>query len=106
MTEPFGEPGKDAEHFKYSLFLVLCNRLTSCAVAIFGLVVSWVLSSGGGTRRGWKASEAWQQQALHRAQQGMQKQHKELPSVNEQMLVAFAGLREEMCVLCCLKISK
>jgi adenosine 3'-phospho 5'-phosphosulfate transporter B2 len=40
MTEPFGEEGKDAEHFKYSLFLVLCNRLTSCAVAIFGLVVS------------------------------------------------------------------
>lgn len=40
MTEPFGEEGKDAEHFKYSLFLVLCNRLTSCAVAIFGLAVS------------------------------------------------------------------
>lgn len=39
MTEPFGE-GAHAEVFKYSLFLVLCNRLTSCAVAVFGLVVS------------------------------------------------------------------
>uniref|UniRef100_A0A7S3VIB7 Sugar phosphate transporter domain-containing protein n=1 Tax=Dunaliella tertiolecta TaxID=3047 RepID=A0A7S3VIB7_DUNTE len=44
MTRPFGEPGKDAEHFKYSLFLVLCNRLTSCAVAIFGLVSDGKLS--------------------------------------------------------------
>jgi hypothetical protein len=25
--------------FKYSLFLVLCNRITSCAVAVFMLVV-------------------------------------------------------------------
>jgi len=37
MTKPFGT-GED--RFKYSLFLVLCNRLTSCAVAIFGLLVS------------------------------------------------------------------
>ena len=42
MTEPFGEPGKNEEHFKFSLFLVLCNRLTSCAVAIGGLAVSCV----------------------------------------------------------------
>eukprot|EP00197_Chlamydomonas_leiostraca_P013869 CAMPEP_0202867492 /NCGR_PEP_ID=MMETSP1391-20130828/9464_1 /ASSEMBLY_ACC=CAM_ASM_000867 /TAXON_ID=1034604 /ORGANISM="Chlamydomonas leiostraca, Strain SAG 11-49" /LENGTH=389 /DNA_ID=CAMNT_0049547541 /DNA_START=127 /DNA_END=1296 /DNA_ORIENTATION=- len=37
MVEPFGE-GANKEVFKYSLFLVLCNRLTSCAVAICGLV--------------------------------------------------------------------
>lgn len=41
MVEPFGE-GANKEVFKYSLFLVLCNRLTSCVVAIFGLVVSVV----------------------------------------------------------------
>lgn len=39
MTMPFGE-GAAAEVFKYSLFLVLCNRLTTCAVAIVMLVVS------------------------------------------------------------------
>jgi hypothetical protein len=39
MTEPFGI-GAAAEVFKYSLFLVLCNRLTSCSVAICVLVVS------------------------------------------------------------------
>eukprot|EP00798_Chlamydomonas_sp_ICE-L_P012991 gene12991-5354_t len=33
MVEPFGE-GEDAERFKYSLFLVMCNRLSSCIVAI------------------------------------------------------------------------
>ena len=38
MVEPFGE-GTLAEVFKYSLFLVLCNRLTSCAVAICSLAV-------------------------------------------------------------------
>eukprot|EP00195_Chlamydomonas_chlamydogama_P011985 CAMPEP_0202894374 /NCGR_PEP_ID=MMETSP1392-20130828/3799_1 /ASSEMBLY_ACC=CAM_ASM_000868 /TAXON_ID=225041 /ORGANISM="Chlamydomonas chlamydogama, Strain SAG 11-48b" /LENGTH=325 /DNA_ID=CAMNT_0049579061 /DNA_START=223 /DNA_END=1200 /DNA_ORIENTATION=- len=43
MTEPFGE-GANAEVFKYSLFLVLCNRLTSCAVAIFGLVTNGKMS--------------------------------------------------------------
>lgn len=45
MTMPFGE-GADAEVFKYSLFLVLCNRLTTCAVAILMLVVSFVLWDG------------------------------------------------------------
>lgn len=40
MTEPFGPHG---EVFKYSLFLVLCNRLTSCAVAIYGLLVRAVI---------------------------------------------------------------
>ena len=39
MVEPFGE-GASAEVFKFSLFLVLCNRLTSCAVAIVMLLVS------------------------------------------------------------------
>ena len=39
MVEPYGE-GDSAETFKYSLFLVLCNRLTSCMVAIVSLVVS------------------------------------------------------------------
>ncbi|GLC44683.1 hypothetical protein PLESTB_000974700 [Pleodorina starrii] len=37
MTMPFGE-GAAGEVFKYSLFLVLCNRLTTCAVAIVMLV--------------------------------------------------------------------
>lgn len=44
MTEPFGE-GAAAEVFRYSLFLVLCNRLCSCAVAVFGLVVSSICLS-------------------------------------------------------------
>lgn len=38
MVEPFGT-GEGAERFKYSLFLVLCNRLTSMAVAIVSLLV-------------------------------------------------------------------
>lgn len=42
MVEPFGTEG---EVFKYSLFLVLCNRLTSCAVAVYGLVVSALFES-------------------------------------------------------------
>ncbi|KXZ52167.1 hypothetical protein GPECTOR_10g796 [Gonium pectorale] len=37
MTMPFGE-GASGEVFKYSLFLVLCNRLTTCAVAIVMLL--------------------------------------------------------------------
>lgn len=39
MVEPFGV-GADGkgEIFKYSLFLVLCNRLTSCAIAIVMLL--------------------------------------------------------------------
>jgi adenosine 3'-phospho 5'-phosphosulfate transporter B2 len=41
MVEPYGE-GDAAETFKYSLFLVLCNRLTSCFVAIVSLVVRMV----------------------------------------------------------------
>lgn len=36
MSEPFGE-----ERFKYSLFLVLWNRIVSCAVAIVMLMVRW-----------------------------------------------------------------
>lgn len=39
MTLPFGPEGA-GEVFKYSLFLVLCNRLTTCAVAVVMLVVS------------------------------------------------------------------
>lgn len=37
--------------FKYSLFLVLLNRLTSCAVAVFMLVVSkpWLQACFGYT---------------------------------------------------------
>ncbi|PNH08389.1 UDP-galactose/UDP-glucose transporter 5 [Tetrabaena socialis] len=37
MTHPYG-PTAASEVFKYSLFLVLCNRLTTCAVAISMLV--------------------------------------------------------------------
>lgn len=37
MVEPYGE-GANAERFTFSLFLVLCNRLTSCLVAILSLV--------------------------------------------------------------------
>lgn len=40
MTMPYGEG--EGEHFKYSLFLVLMNRLTTCAVAIVMLVVRWL----------------------------------------------------------------
>ena len=58
MTEPFGE-GENAEVFKYSLFLVLCNRLTSCAVAVFGLVVSIRLQQALGGMAG--------QEVQHRA---------------------------------------
>lgn len=44
MVEPYVN-GDKTETFKYSLFLVLCNRVTSCVVAILGLVVSkWVCS--------------------------------------------------------------
>lgn len=39
MVEPYGI-GDTAETFKYSLFLVLCNRLSSCAIAILSLIVS------------------------------------------------------------------
>ncbi len=38
MVEPYIS-GNKTETFKYSLFLVLCNRLTSCAVAIVSLLV-------------------------------------------------------------------
>ncbi len=38
MVEPF-KTGDLEERFKYSLFLVLCNRLTSCIIAITMLVV-------------------------------------------------------------------
>jgi adenosine 3'-phospho 5'-phosphosulfate transporter B2 len=43
MTEPFGE-GAAAEMFKYSLFLVLFNRLSSCAVAVAALLASGKIS--------------------------------------------------------------
>jgi len=36
MVEPFGE---QQERFKFSLFLVLCNRLTTMTVALFGCLV-------------------------------------------------------------------
>jgi len=39
MAEPYGE-GDEAERFKYSLFLVLCNRLSSCAIAVVGLMTN------------------------------------------------------------------
>lgn len=38
MTLPYG-PEDDQERFKYSLFLVLCNRILSCAVALVMLLV-------------------------------------------------------------------
>ena len=37
MTKPFG---KNEEHFKWSLLLVLCKRLVSCSLAAHKLVVS------------------------------------------------------------------
>eukprot|EP01025_Chloroclados_australasicus_P060577 TRINITY_DN778_c1_g1_i1.p1 TRINITY_DN778_c1_g1~~TRINITY_DN778_c1_g1_i1.p1 ORF type:complete len:386 (-),score=37.87 TRINITY_DN778_c1_g1_i1:1387-2466(-) len=37
MQHPFGE-GDDAEVFKFSLFLVLCNRVITCSVALFSLL--------------------------------------------------------------------
>lgn len=45
MVEPFGvgEDGKP-EVFKYSLFLVLCNRLTSCAIAVVALLMNGKMS--------------------------------------------------------------
>ena len=46
MTEPYGPPGAE-ELFKFSLFLVLCNRLTSCAVAVGSLLVSTCAAAGG-----------------------------------------------------------
>lgn len=45
MTEPYGPPGAE-ELFKFSLFLVLCNRLTSCAVAVGSLLVSTWAGTG------------------------------------------------------------
>ena len=36
MTLPFGE---DREKFESSLFLVLCNRLVTCGVAVICLMV-------------------------------------------------------------------
>lgn len=43
MTEPY-TTGEHTEVFKYSLFLVLCNRLTSCFVAIISLVQNGQMS--------------------------------------------------------------
>lgn len=39
MVEPFGE-GEHQERFKYSLFLVMCNRLSSCLVAVVMLLIN------------------------------------------------------------------
>lgn len=38
MQEPFG-----GETFSYSLFLVLCNRVCTCSVALFMLLVRWLV---------------------------------------------------------------
>eukprot|EP01024_Parvocaulis_polyphysoides_P030283 TRINITY_DN2750_c0_g1_i4.p1 TRINITY_DN2750_c0_g1~~TRINITY_DN2750_c0_g1_i4.p1 ORF type:complete len:361 (-),score=45.97 TRINITY_DN2750_c0_g1_i4:872-1954(-) len=37
MQHPFGE-GEDEEYFKYTLLLVFCNRIVTCAVAFFSLI--------------------------------------------------------------------
>lgn len=37
MTRPFGE---DGDSFKFSMFLVLCNRLVTCVLAVCCLLVS------------------------------------------------------------------
>ncbi len=37
MTRPFGEEG---DTFKFSLFIVLCNRLVTCMLAVGCLLVS------------------------------------------------------------------
>lgn len=42
MTRPFG---KEAAYFKWTLLLVLCNRLVTCSFAALTLVVS-TLTSG------------------------------------------------------------
>jgi hypothetical protein len=39
MTMPYGI-GPDAEVFKYSLFLVFCNRVVAASIAAITLVVS------------------------------------------------------------------
>lgn len=39
MTIPYGE-GEQAEVFKYSLFLVFCNRTVAATIAAITLVVS------------------------------------------------------------------
>lgn len=61
MTEPYGPPGAE-ELFKFSLFLVLCNRLTSCAVAVGSLLVSTCAAAGG--VGGWGSSAALAPQLL------------------------------------------
>lgn len=40
MTIPYGI-GPDAEVFKYSLFLVFCNRVVAATIAAITLVVSF-----------------------------------------------------------------
>lgn len=40
MVEPFQAVGGEEEVFKYSLFLVLFNRLSSCIIAVCMLAVS------------------------------------------------------------------
>jgi hypothetical protein len=42
MTIPYGI-GPDAEVFKYSLFLVFCNRVVAATIAAITLVVSFSL---------------------------------------------------------------
>jgi hypothetical protein len=44
MTIPYGE-GPKAEVFKYSLFLVFCNRAVAATIAAITLVVSVVPTS-------------------------------------------------------------
>jgi adenosine 3'-phospho 5'-phosphosulfate transporter B2 len=44
MTIPYGE-GENAEVFKYSLFLVFCNRAVAATIAAITLVVSVLLAS-------------------------------------------------------------
>jgi hypothetical protein len=45
MVEPFGESETERERFTYSLFLVLCNRLTTMSVAIIGCLVCYPAKS-------------------------------------------------------------
>ena len=55
VTIPFGE-GEGAELFKFSLFLVLCNRLVACAISATTLLVSLLVVGGGGVHCDWCCS--------------------------------------------------
>ncbi|CAI5938792.1 unnamed protein product [Closterium sp. NIES-64] len=40
MKFPYGDRDEDSEYFQHSLFIVLCNRLMTCGVAVIVHLVS------------------------------------------------------------------